>query len=222
MRENKVPHQQLLEFLLRNINSGSLLTDEKPNCWSMWETVNVWVMEKKGADVCLCARRIYMHSFINHTAWRRWGYWNGIETGFAFVCILDNEIDLNFREVTEFTTLGRKERTKLKMCCCFFIWFFSNCTWFVREFQSTSAHTYSCMWLWVCSLFRCVCVCATASWFCSVITAALPAQQSSFIKQPTSPDSTPLCVCVSVFVHACTCVSNQPRFTAYPLIHHVR
>ncbi len=29
----EVPHQQLLEFLLRNINGGSLLTDEKTNYW---------------------------------------------------------------------------------------------------------------------------------------------------------------------------------------------
>lgn len=40
-----------------------------------------------------------------------------------------------------------------------------------------------------------------ASVLCSIITAALPAQQSSFIKEPTSPDSRPVCVCVCT----CTC-----------------
>lgn len=45
----EVPHQQLLEFLLRNINSGSLLTDEKPTVGSIWETLGVCMR----ADVCV-------------------------------------------------------------------------------------------------------------------------------------------------------------------------
>lgn len=52
----------------------------------------------------------------------------------------------------------------------------------------------------------CLCTCGMASVLCSIITAALPAQQSSFIKEPTSPDSRPVCVCVHVHVHVSACV----------------